>query len=280
MEVWTQSREFVSRHVAPINTVVFGITGIIIPFFDFVRPRGPYLIFGAVVMGLLFISAVIASRWSRWPRLPTALTAGLGISAALFTVGAAASYQHATGGGAIVSAIPSLQPFQDLLVGLHADVRTANEKLEQQGKVLADIRSGKSDDPRVALRNMGIAWEYNKFLEASKAGDLRVMQLFLEGGMPASQLNGQTLAFNLIYIRAPHSAEQLALLEKFGTDLHGPAAVSGSASDGLPQSLYVVAVDAKNIEAQQYLLKHGSKHEEYAAWTAAHKRVRETGYWM
>lgn len=281
MEPWTHAREFVSRHVAPINTVVFCTTGIVIPLFDFVRPRGPYLIVAATLMGSLFIAALIVVRWKQWVRMPTALLVGLGLSAALFTVGAAASYEHAERGGVLVSTLPSLQPLQDVLTGMRLDVQATNRTLGQQGKVLADIRSGKSDDPRVALRNMGISWEYANFQNASLRGDLRVMELFLAGGMPAGLPHSDTLAYVFVRANSPHSAEQLALLDRYGIDLHGPAAVTQANGSTLPPTLYIVATSAGNADAQKYLLAHGSAIHEYESWMVDQKkRPRESGYWM
>jgi len=277
------AREFVSQNVAPINTVIFCTTGILIPLFDFLRPRAPLLTYAALAVGLVFLLAIAARGLGYLKQTPSALLVGFGVCATLFSVGAVASYQHAAHGGVLAETVPSLQPLQASLLGLHADLQATNDSLNAQRILLADIKSGRSDDPRVTLHNIGIPWDFGKLQRASADGDLRVMELFLSGGMPAYDSSyGGSLAGYVISAKVPNAAAQLALLEKHGFALHGATAITKTPDANTPTSLYALAVEAGNKDAADYLLTKGFNKTDYDSWLVEKKRrhPRESGYWM
>lgn len=277
------AREFVSQNVAPINTVIFCTTGILVPLFDFLRPRAPMLTYAAIAVGLVFLVALAARSLGYLKQTPAALLVGFGVCATLFSVGAVASYQHAAQGGVLAETLPSLQPLQASLLGLHTDLKAANDSLNAQRILLTDIKSGRSDDPRVSLQNMGIPWDYGKLVRASADGDLRVMELFLSGGMRVYDSGyGGSLAGYVISAKVPDSAAQLALLEQHGFALHGTTAVTKTPDANTPTSLYALAVEVGNKDAADYLLTKGFSAADYDSWVIEKKRrhPRESGYWM
>lgn len=54
---------------------------------------------------------------------------------------------------------------------------------------LQNVKKETSDDPRKELANQGILWDRNALKSAIKQGDLKVVQLFLDGGMKLSYVD-------------------------------------------------------------------------------------------
>jgi len=48
---------------------------------------------------------------------------------------------------------------------------------------LTGVKQETSADPRKELQNMGVAWSQDRFREAIRMKDMRVIKLFIEGGM-------------------------------------------------------------------------------------------------
>lgn len=62
---------------------------------------------------------------------------------------------------------------------------------------LQNVKKETSDDPRKELANQGILWERNALGSAISRGDLKVVQLFLDGGMKLSYMDvGNALRLN------------------------------------------------------------------------------------
>ena len=62
---------------------------------------------------------------------------------------------------------------------------------------LQNVKKETSDDPRKELANQGILWDRNALGRAISQGDLKVVQLFLDGGMKLSYIDvGRALDLN------------------------------------------------------------------------------------
>ena len=245
-------RDFITDNLSPLNAVVFFTTGIVVPVLDLLRPVVPLLNYFAGIAVIGFCAVLVAKLLGKPRPIPTGFVATVGVCCAIFAAGAYASSKHAA--GFIASKEPALAQVQASMLG---------QKLDTQTALLADIKSGKSDDPRVALKNMGVAWDFTEFRNASQRGDLKVMQLFLEGGMTTTlPTTSTTLPELAITFNHQRVADQLALFAKHGFDLKAPT----TAAPDQPSNLYAVARMKGNTEAAHFLETVGFSSAEYDSW--------------
>lgn len=167
----------------------------LVAVFDFLSPRIALLPTAAVVavVGLVvavalrkFVApALPAASWLRRVLAPEAtlhkspMLIATGVLSALMVTGAAWSSVNATEGGVIASKFDAAKNAQmqlGVLQGLQKEQR-------QQTAVLEDIREGRSNNPRKELVNLGVLWSNENFRSALVNSDLRVAQLFMDGGM-------------------------------------------------------------------------------------------------
>ena len=267
-------RGFIANYLSPVNTLIFFTTGVLIPLLDFLRPKTSLISYLAAVAVLFFVVLVVLKKMGKpTPQaIPSALLVTTGICACLVTVSAYASNQHPEGYAA--SKFPEVRSVQTSLLGLERQTAAINEKLDRQGVVLEDIRSGRSDDPRVALKNMGVAWSFAEFRDASARGDLKVMDLFLQGGMTTTLPNTTaTLPAVAVEMSYPKITEQLALFTKYGFNLKAPTNLDRY--DYQPPNLYALAVEKRNKEAAEYLKAQGVSVAEYESWKIKRKNAEE-----
>jgi hypothetical protein len=62
-------------------------------------------------------------------------------------------------------------------------IRDIAKEAKQTNENLETLISGKSTDPRVEIKNIGLQWSKDEYESALERGDLRAIKLFLEGGM-------------------------------------------------------------------------------------------------
>ena len=280
MEAIKDGRAFVVDILSPVNTVFFFATGILIPVFDLLRPMA-FLLAYLAAAALLFFAAVLILRWLGKPRpeaISRALVATAGVCAGLITLSAFASSAYPN--GFLPSKFEGLKDVQASLLDLQKQSHVISGKLDQQSMVLADIRMGRSDDPRVTLHNMGIAWDTPSFLAASDRGDVRALELFLAGGMPVSTASGGiTLPERAVMLNRPNIVEQLLVFKRFGFDLNGRAPQRAWDS---PTTLYGFAAEHTNAVAAEFLRAQGADVVAYETWKAgkdAHvKKLHSGGY--
>ena len=245
-------RDFITDNLSPLNAVVFFTTGIVVPVLDLLRPVVPLLNYFAGIAVIGFCAVLVAKLLGKPRPIPTGFVATVGVCCAIFAAGAYASSRHAA--GFIASKEPAIAQVQASMLGQKLDIQTA---------MLADIKSGRSDDPRVALKNMGVAWDFTEFRNASQRGDLKVMELFLQGGMTTTlPTTTATLPELAITFNHQRVAEQLALFANHGFDLKAP--IDGL--QGQPKNLYAVARVRNNPAAAKYLESIGFIPAEYDTW--------------
>jgi len=250
-EAYVEHGKWVTDHIAPINAIMTISTAILIPILDFLRPYFPYIGYAAGLAVLVFLALLIMKvlGFPKERQLHSSIVLCSGVCAAAFSVGAIASARHADQGGAIAASAPWAAQLQQTLL---------------------DIKNGKSDDPRVELKNIGVEWKSGNLLQASKDGDLRVVELFLKGGMPVSAgfSDGGQLPFYVIMNNYPKAKEQLKLFKENGVDLNDPqlAAFNNTDLSTQPPNLYAVAKDHGHEELASYLAELGVKTDGYPAW--------------
>lgn len=243
--------KWVTEHLGPINAIMLITTGILVPVFDIASPNFPFSKVAFLLGGLVLI--MIVMKIFRVPPkllLPNSLVLIAFLCAVLFGAGAFASYKHEREGGVLAGHIKGFAELQ---------------------KILLDIKDGKSSDPRVELANLGVPWEFNKFILAADNGDVRAVELFLKGGMPVIRDDGRDI------ISVPHrvatagyanSPEILALFSKYKIDLNDPELVPEYlyASSVRPPNLYVAALAEGKKDAAAKLAELGVDTSGYDAY--------------
>ena len=193
-----------------------GLGAPLVAVFDFLSPRVALLPFAATIAIVGLVTA-IALRKFVVPSLPATsklrtvlapeaglhkspLLIGTGVLSALMVTGAAWSNANAPAGGVMASHFDAARNAQmqlGVLQGLQKEQRV-------QTAVLEDIREGRSMDPRKELSNIGGTWNSENFQNALTNSDLRVIQLFLDGGIGTDKATLVTAMFS-----APPAAQTL-----------------------------------------------------------------------
>jgi hypothetical protein len=95
---------------------------------------------------------------------------------------------------------------------ISTDVKKIDHKLD-------NVKQETSADPRKELANMGVAWSKEKFVEAIKASDAKVVSLFIRGGV---SLNDSFTKLNIAFLFAkdkyPSHEEVLKVMRSEGMD--------------------------------------------------------------
>lgn len=152
---------------------------------------------------------------------------------------------------------------------ISAGVRTIDRKLD-------NVKQETSQDPRKELANLGIAWSKERFVEAIKNGDLRLIGLFLDGGI---NLQEKFTALNIAMLFRTKSYQEnlpaIQFMRQRGVDFikdFDPASDSHT-------PLTIVVSDG-NEEALNWLLTHGDR--SLLARPAVGERLEDMGmnsYW-
>ncbi len=263
-ESYVKHGSFVTDHLAPINATIFIATGTLLPIMDFIRPYFPFINYVAGALVFFFV-LVLTMKLLKLPAnnvVPTSLVFCAGVCAVAFSVGAIASNKHASDGGFIAARSEDARALQSNLLRLEQQTAEINEKL-------TDIQAGKSTDPRVELKNIGVEWSEVEFGRASKRGDLRVFELFLRGGMNINSSYsdyGSAIGMSIISGDYPKQAEQFALLKKYGYDLNSPSSMQLKSDKFHAPTLYFHALDKGKTESAKILKELGVKTEGFEAW--------------
>ena len=185
-----------------------GLGAPLVAVFDFLSPRVALLPFAATIAIVGLVTALVLRRFVV-PSLPAAsnlrkflaaeaglhkspLLIGTGVLSVLMVTGAAWSNANAPAGGVMASHFDAAKNAQ-----MQLGVLQGLQKVQQvQTAVLEDIREGRSMDPRKELSNIGVTWNSENFRNALTNSDLRVIQLFLDGGIGTDKATLVTAMFS------------------------------------------------------------------------------------
>ncbi len=256
----------ITEHLGPVNAVMFISTGVLVPIMDVIRPHFAYINYVAGFVVLMFV-AIVAMRLLKVPSnrfIPNSLVLTAGICAGAFSVGAVASSRHTE--GFLAAHSDDARALQSSLLNLNQQTAEISSKLDKQGQTLFQIRDGKSIDPRIELRNLGLKWDSSTFWKTSETGDLRAMELFLQSGMPLPDNKGLALPFMMINWEYPKLKEQFLLLQKYGYDLNDQKMVTSKPDKFTPPNLYSAAKDEGKESAAELLKSLGVDSKGYDQW--------------
>lgn len=272
-QTYVKHGTLVTDHLAPINATMFIATGTLLPIMDFIRPYFPYInyVAGAIV---LFFVVLFAMKILKVPPnrvIPSSMVFCAGVCAVAFSVGAVASSKHAREGGFIAAKSEDARAIQSNLLNLENMTADISHKLD-------GIQSSKSSDPRVELKNIGVNWKQEEFEQASKRGDLRVMELFLQGGMGIYSTysdKGASIPLYIVNGDFPKQQEQFALLKKYGINLDERTTIQAKPDSTTPPNLYFYAMEQGKKESAQALANVGVKTEGYEQWKKSKPVVKQ-----
>ncbi len=272
-ETYVKHGKLATDHLGPINATMFIATGTLLPVMDFIRPYFPYINHLAGVIVLFFV-VLLVMKMFKMPSnrvIPSSMIFCAGVCAVAFSVGAVASSKHAREGGFIAAKSDDARAIQSNLLNLEKMTADISHKLD-------GIQSGKSSDPRVELKNIGVNWKQEEFEQASKRGDLRVMELFLQGGMGIYSTysdKGASIPLYIIIGDYPKQKEQFALFKKYGIDLDGQKALMSKPEATTPPNLYFYALEKGKKESAQALASVGVKTDGYEEWKKGKPVVKQ-----
>ena len=123
--------------------------------------------------------------------------------------------------GAFAALLPAVARMQQSLVGMDA-------KLDRISTKLDNVKRETSDDPRKELANLGVAWSGENFLNAVKDGDVRLVRLFLDGGIPVESAASQGRPLPvMLSLNESDPGEMLEVLVESGLDVDRPYKLHG-----------------------------------------------------
>lgn len=248
---YTEKGKWVTDHLGPINAIMFTTTGILVPALDILSPKFP---FGAVALLLAALVAIfVVMRLLKIPRnlqLPNGFILMAIFCTAVFGAGAFANYKSEREGGMLASNIRGIAALQ---------------------RTLFDIRDGKSDNPRVELSNMGIAWDFNNFASAIKRGDENSIELFLKGRMPVTNQTGSyhiSLPKQVVDLKLKNAPRLMELFQQYGVDLNDQSLVArtGISDSSTAPNLYAYAKTQGQDQLADTLERLGVSTAGYPEW--------------
>ena len=260
-----QMLKFVNGWGGPFTTIA-SLSSAVVAIADFLSPKLK-LLPSLTVIGFLGVVLVLllrkflktrpaASRVGKWlnPRGPfhraPAFNAAMFVTLVL-CIGMVSSSVNAEKNGFLAANFDPFATFQQqmgIVSGIDSTVKRVETKVDvvstkidgMDGKidVIEGVVSGDTamSDPRKELARMGVTWSSASFGEAIRRNDGRVVQLFLEGGMPAHISDGTSSIppmANLIPLAEDERNSLLQILAQakvpLGTSWH--ARIAGSSFD-------------------------------------------------
>jgi hypothetical protein len=272
-DIYVKHGKLATDHLGPINATMLIATGTLLPIMDFVRPYFPYInhLAGMVVFIFLVLFTIKMLKVPPNRVISSSMVFCAGVCAVAFSVGAMASSKHAREGGFIAAKSEDARAIQSNLLNLESMTADISQKLD-------GIQAGKSTDPRVELKNIGVNWKQEEFEQASKRGDLRVMELFLQGGMGIYSTysdTGSSIALYIVNGDFPKQKEQFTLLKKYGINLDERTTIQSKPDTTTPPNLYFYAMEKGKKESALALESVGVKTEGYEAWKKSKPVVKQ-----
>lgn len=127
------------------------------------------------------------------------------------------SFSQREGGGFLGSNLAMAKELQKVTGIIEVQGETLRGIEGNTDRAADVLETGEAIEPRVTLGNLGIQWSMDSFREAVKLGDVRAIDLFLRGGMPAKNAFSYTSDF-ITFLKDPNP-EALARLSEESFEL-------------------------------------------------------------
>lgn len=178
------------------------------------RFEGPGLLLVISLLGLLFAGG--AQMWRRVGETP----ANQSVLAEHFTAAKTLQAQLGITSQQLASVDSKLQKVSEETKASRKVLGKISEDTQSIDRTLKKVKKETSDDPRKELANIGVDWSTDSFAEAIVGADMRVLELFLLGGMkPISQHKGASLAAYALQPGVPDRVNIVKLFMKYGYTL-------------------------------------------------------------
>jgi hypothetical protein len=250
----TVRRSRVPESLRGVATVAGGVTLLAALVNDVLLPAGPYALWLAAFFALLFLGVLIhpvtkvraaahalGKRDFKQALQKVVVNTGrakvlavLGVSIVLLLPAHLLTHA-APAGGQLGSHVSLVRDAQDRLGVVDAriqEVANTTQSIKKDtaaikkdtGEIKAkldNVKKETSDDPRKELANLGVAWSTQSFVDSLKAGDARVVELFLAGGMSPTVLhNSASAVLYILQPRLPDPSPMLKLMIEAGFDVN------------------------------------------------------------
>lgn len=184
-----------------------GIVGVISDLSQPVAPVASYVLVLSI-LGLLTVFAIgLFSHQQSQARLTAGFVCGLLAAVSAILILLQAQKPETGERGVLASYVEPIGALQAQILDLQADIseidrttrkidattteidartRVIDETTRETKEAIGRVKQETSDDPRKELANMGISWGADPFRQMIKEGDIRAVDLFLQGGMKLS----------------------------------------------------------------------------------------------
>ena len=152
--------------------------------------------------------------------------------------------------------ILQLQGLRSDVAGVRSEVAGVRGDVHAVQKSLENVKKETSEDPRKELANIGTPWSEQKFLEAVKTGDLRVVRLFIDGGMPLASATSQGRPLSvMLALNVTNPVAVLDVLADGGLNINQSYEVHGGLGP-IRTTLLSFAIEKGNADLVTGLLRH------------------------
>jgi hypothetical protein len=152
--------------------------------------------------------------------------------------------------GLYATLVPAIARAQQSLNGIERDVSEIKTSLKK-------VKLETSEDPRKELANLGVSWNGENFLAAVRAGDLRIVKLFLDGDIDLLSAESDGRPLPILLSQNPNAGPTLDLLIAEGLDPNWEYALPGGLG---PRSITLVgwAIEKGNLPMLRAAIQHGA----------------------
>ncbi len=146
------------------------------------------------------------------------------------------------------------------------NIEEVKREAESISSKMDKVKKETSDNPRKELANMGVMWTAEQFGMAASNGDLKVVELFLKGGMKPDVIwpsKKRRVISQLLTRHSEHSIKVFNLFEKYGANFGKKRRIMLYGQRGAFRPVYSnsnlleAAAEWQNLAMTRYLVKKG-----------------------
>jgi len=256
-----------------------GISVILAVVSDFLSPVGGseyglYLVILAIFMLVISYFLYIypkSDEWLRqkapnywyWPTLITLLLAIGVMSFSLMLTNEANNNPDNKKSGYLASKLPLVEGMQkqlhiinENLVDIEVNTKATADNTGVIKEVVKTLKKETSDNPRKELANLGVTWSGHAFGEAVLNGDLKVVKLFISGGMNPHIVHAnydRAVSWLMVRKKPKDTEEMLQLFIKSGMNVNAKLDLHYGQT-----TLLAVALKENHYKLAKILIKNGA----------------------
>jgi len=194
------------------------IAGGLVTISDIAQPLAPISAYvtgaSAIAIIILIGARFITSQWNETMATATFFAGGLFILSSLlyWFQSTQESFRETGIIASQITIIEKLQRDAGMLPKIAKDLESIDKKIDK-------LKKETSEDPRKEIGNLGLRWSTEDFAQALAAGDLEVIELFLQGGINMQGANHLNVGVNVARRNRDNPGKVAHLLNEYG---YGP----------------------------------------------------------